>query len=94
MLPHDLTCDTHTHTTAPGLQNLFAFGDVDGKGRECRLQHPLGVVWCEKRKLVFVADSYNHKVSYLVKRGAAELMHWVDPGGGGGEGRVQDIDVL
>ena len=45
--------------------NLFAFGDVDGKGRECRLQHPLGVAWCENRKNIYIADSYNHKIKTL-----------------------------
>lgn len=28
-----------------------------------KLQHPLGVAWDEKRNLLYVADSYNHKVS-------------------------------
>ena len=42
--------------------DLFAYGDTDGKGREVRLQHPLGVVWSEKEGVVYVADSYNHKV--------------------------------
>ena len=44
------------------LQDLFAFGDTDGKGREVRLQHPLGVAWSEKNGVLYVADSYNHKV--------------------------------
>lgn len=43
-------------------QDLFSYGDVDGKGREVRLQHPLGVAWSEREKLLYVADSYNHKV--------------------------------
>lgn len=44
-------------------QNLFAFGDVDGKGIDAKLQHPLGVCWDEGNSLLYVADSYNHKVS-------------------------------
>lgn len=44
-------------------KNLFAFGDVDGVGIDARLQHPLGVTWDKKRNLLYVADSYNHKVS-------------------------------
>jgi hypothetical protein len=47
------------------LQDLFAYGDVDGKGREARLQHPLGVVWSETEKLLYVADSYNHKIKVV-----------------------------
>lgn len=43
-------------------QNLFAFGDVDGKGVDAKLQHPLGVAWAPEQKLLYVADSYNHKV--------------------------------
>lgn len=42
---------------------MFAFGDVDGAGINAKLQHPLGITWDKKRKLLYVADSYNHKVS-------------------------------
>lgn len=44
-------------------QNLFAFGDIDGKGMDAKLQHPLGVSWDDGNNLLYVADSYNHKVS-------------------------------
>ncbi|MHC4561175.1 MAG: thioredoxin-like domain-containing protein [Planctomycetota bacterium] len=40
--------------------NLFDFGDVDGRGRRARLQHPLGVAY--DRGLLYVADTYNNKV--------------------------------
>ncbi|XP_076855410.1 NHL repeat-containing protein 2 [Brachyhypopomus gauderio] len=42
--------------------NLFAFGDVDGKGVDAKLQHPLGVGWDAAGGVLYVADSYNHKV--------------------------------
>ncbi len=42
---------------------LFAFGDVDGRGNEVRLQHPLGVAWYEGR--LYVADTYNHKIKVI-----------------------------
>ncbi|XP_067995441.1 NHL repeat-containing protein 2 [Melanerpes formicivorus] len=45
--------------------NLFAFGDVDGAGINAKLQHPLGVAWDKKRKLLYVADSYNHKIKVV-----------------------------
>ncbi|XP_025973250.1 NHL repeat-containing protein 2 isoform X2 [Dromaius novaehollandiae] len=45
--------------------NLFAFGDVDGAGTNAKLQHPLGITWDKKRKLLYVADSYNHKLPIL-----------------------------
>ncbi|XP_019738929.1 NHL repeat-containing protein 2 isoform X2 [Hippocampus comes] len=45
--------------------NLFAFGDVDGKGLEAKLQHPLGVAWSPQRNLLYVADSYNHKIKVV-----------------------------
>ncbi|MBM4054037.1 MAG: redoxin domain-containing protein [Planctomycetes bacterium] len=44
-------------------QDLFVFGDVDGKGSEVRLQHPLGVAVYEG--LVYVADTYNHKIKVI-----------------------------
>ncbi|XP_052747267.1 NHL repeat-containing protein 2 isoform X2 [Bicyclus anynana] len=42
--------------------NLFAFGDVDDIGVDAKLQHPLGVAYCESTKTLYVADSYNHKI--------------------------------
>ncbi|XP_054454668.1 NHL repeat-containing protein 2 [Anoplopoma fimbria] len=45
--------------------NLFAFGDVDGKGVDSKLQHPLGVAWAPKQSLLYVADSYNHKIKVV-----------------------------
>ncbi|XP_059181226.1 NHL repeat-containing protein 2 [Centropristis striata] len=45
--------------------NLFAFGDVDGKGVDAKLQHPLGVAWCPEQSLLYVADSYNHKIKVV-----------------------------
>ncbi|XP_062435909.1 NHL repeat-containing protein 2 isoform X2 [Rhea pennata] len=48
--------------------NLFAFGDMDGAGINAKLQHPLGVTWDKKRKLLYVADSYNHKIKVVDPR--------------------------
>jgi thiol-disulfide isomerase/thioredoxin len=46
---------------------LFEFGDVDGRGREVRMQHPLGVAWSEGK--LYVADTYNNKIKAIdVKR--------------------------
>lgn len=47
------------------VQDLFAFGDEDGKGRNVRLQHPLGVSWDPINSVLYIADSYNHKVCLL-----------------------------
>lgn len=45
--------------------NLFAFGDIDGKGVDAKLQHPLGVTWASEQNLLYVADSYNHKIKVV-----------------------------
>lgn len=45
--------------------DLFAFGDTTGKDWEVKLQHPLGVAYSTKRKSVFVADTYNHKLKEI-----------------------------
>jgi DNA-binding beta-propeller fold protein YncE len=42
---------------------LFDFGDVDGVGDQARLQHPIGVA--AKDGVVYIADSYNHKIKRL-----------------------------
>ena len=50
--------------TLVGLTNtLFDFGDVDGTGREVRLQHPLGVAWADGK--LYVADTYNNKIKAI-----------------------------
>jgi DNA-binding beta-propeller fold protein YncE len=46
--------------------DLFEFGDVDGFGREARLQHPLGVVYVDGT--LYVADTYNNKIKRLDPR--------------------------
>jgi hypothetical protein len=44
-------------------QGLFEFGDSDGSGGMVRLQHPTGLIFHEG--LVYIADSYNHKIKTL-----------------------------
>lgn len=46
-------------------QGLFEFGDVDGAGGEARLQHPTGLAAEREGGLIYVADSYNHKIKTL-----------------------------
>ena len=45
---------------------LFEFGDRDGDARTARLQHPIGIAFHEG--LVYVADTYNHKVRVVDPR--------------------------
>jgi sugar lactone lactonase YvrE len=47
-------------------EGLFEFGDRDGDARAARLQHPIGVAVHEG--LVYVADTYNHKVKVVDPR--------------------------
>jgi thiol-disulfide isomerase/thioredoxin len=53
--------ENRVRTLAGG--DLFEFGDRDGRGDKVRLQHPLGVAWA--RGLLFIADTYNHKIKTL-----------------------------
>ncbi|CAM6081683.1 unnamed protein product [Calypogeia fissa] len=46
--------------------NLFQFGDKDGTGSKALLQHPLGVL-NGTDGLIYIADSYNHKVKVMEK---------------------------
>ncbi|MCX8036315.1 MAG: thioredoxin-like domain-containing protein [Candidatus Sumerlaeia bacterium] len=41
-------------------EDLFEFGDRDGRGPAVRLQHPLGVAFHEG--VLYVADTYNNKI--------------------------------
>jgi YVTN family beta-propeller protein len=42
---------------------LFTFGDVDGRGQEVRLQHPLGITYYDGK--LYVADTYNNKIKVI-----------------------------
>lgn len=42
---------------------LFEYGDVDGIGPAVRLQHPIGVHYCDG--YVYIADSFNNKIKRL-----------------------------
>ena len=57
----DLKPDGEVRTLAGG--DLFDFGDVDGKGDDVRLQHPLGLALWNGN--VLIADTYNHKIKIL-----------------------------
>jgi hypothetical protein len=51
-------------------EGLFEFGDQDGTGKaSVRLQHPLGVTYHDG--LLYLADTYNHKVKKLYPTMAA-----------------------
>ena len=65
-------------------EGLFEFGDQDGVGpKDVRLQHPLGVAW--HAGVVYVADTYNHKIKRLDPLTAA-CTTWL----GGGEAALVD----
>lgn len=44
-------------------RGLFDFGDVDGLGKEARLQHALGVAFHDGK--LYVADTYNSKIKVI-----------------------------
>jgi len=46
-------------------KGLFDFGDVDGAKDVALFQHPLDVAFDPKRKVLWVADSYNHKLRHI-----------------------------
>ncbi|MDT8404026.1 thioredoxin-like domain-containing protein [Sulfuriflexus sp.] len=46
-------------------KGMFEFGDKDGKGSEALMQHPLGVAFDPKRKALWVADTFNHRIRHI-----------------------------
>ncbi len=44
-------------------KGLFDFGDVDGTGKEVRLQHPIGILYHDGA--LYVADTYNNKIKKI-----------------------------
>jgi len=51
-------------TTLVG-KGLFDFGDRDGKGKDARLQHPLGVTVDAEGNALWIADTFNSKVKRI-----------------------------
>lgn len=64
-------------------RTLFEFGDKDGKGEDARLQHPLGIAYLND--VVYVADSYNHKLKTirLDESGVGTVETWLGTGEAG-----------
>ena len=56
---------------------LFEFGDIDGKGAEVRLQHPLGLEL--SGDTLYIADTYNHKIK-AVDLKTNEARTWLGTG--------------
>ena len=64
----------------PRGQSLFAFGDVDAAGGRARFQHPIGVA--RHGNILYVADSYNHKIR-TVDLTSHEVATWIGDGQAG-----------
>ena len=60
--------------------NLFAYGDIDGAGVAAKLQHPLGVSVDREHQLVYIADSYNHKIKRAQLEGKLHKVTTVQSG--------------
>ncbi|XP_015116250.1 NHL repeat-containing protein 2 [Diachasma alloeum] len=56
-------------------QDLHNFGDVDGIQYCAKFQHPLGVTWDSKREVVYVADTYNHKIKQIDSAGKCTTLY-------------------
>jgi sugar lactone lactonase YvrE len=52
---------TNTISTLIG-KGLFEFGNVDGKGDIARMQFPMDLSFDEKRQVLWIADTFNHKI--------------------------------
>jgi thiol-disulfide isomerase/thioredoxin len=61
-----LNLSTRWVETLVGL-GLFVFGDSAGSFEDARLQHPLGLAFCDDK--LYVADTYNDSIKVLSLRG-------------------------
>jgi hypothetical protein len=68
-------------------EDLFVFGDQDGEGDAVRLQHPLGIT--ARDGVLWLADSYNHKIKRLEPRRRA-VTTWL---GSGAAGRADGLGM-
>ena len=55
------------------ILDLFDFGDKDGAGYSAKLQHPLGVHFCDVNQTLYVADTYNHKIKLMRQQDGESL---------------------
>ena len=62
-------------------EDLFEFGDVDGAPDVARLQHPLGVAYDRDTGVVYIADTYNHKIKRIDPQ-TGNLETWLDEDAG------------
>ncbi len=46
-------------------KNLYKFGDLDGSLAEAMLQHPMGIHCPKNSDLVYVCDTFNHKIKVI-----------------------------
>ena len=53
------------HVTTIVGKGLFDFGIIDGKKEVALLQHPLDIAFDPTRKVLWIADSYNHKLRHI-----------------------------
>ncbi|CAI6356454.1 unnamed protein product [Macrosiphum euphorbiae] len=68
---------------SPDPTDLFSYGDIDGgAGANSRLQHPMDVAWNHKRNILYVADSYNHKIKYVTGLSDSHKQNHYNNGGG------------
>lgn len=67
---------TRTLAGGDGLipENLFAFGDKEGRGAMARFQHPLAVLFDDKNQLLYVSDSYNHRIKVVDASGSVKVL--------------------
>ena len=58
---------------------MFSFGDRDGIGYAAKLQHPMGVHYCPYSEVLYIADTFNHKIKRLAKPSNKEEGEIVKP---------------
>ena len=75
----DIELTAKSVTTIVG-EDLFVFGDQDGEAGAVRLQHPLGIT--ARESVLFLADSYNHKIKRVEPRRRA-VTTWLGSGAAG-----------
>lgn len=46
-------------------QDLHDYGDTDGVNYGVKLQHPLGIAWHPKENIIYITDTYNHKIKII-----------------------------
>lgn len=76
---HSGASDTVAGGDPESPDDLSLYGDVNGAGKNARMQHPMAVLYLEELGKIAVADTFNHRLK-LLDPSTKTLVSWIGSG--------------